>query len=59
VQCAQLRLIECLPYALCRFHIHSFILHSDVRFMMRIECVSNMVNAHMYILCPLNEHRML
>jgi hypothetical protein len=40
-----MRLIECLPYALCRFHTRSFILRSDVRFMMRIECASNMVNA--------------
>jgi hypothetical protein len=40
-----MRLIEFLPYALCRFHTRSFILHSDVRFMMRIECASNTVNA--------------
>jgi hypothetical protein len=40
-----MRLIERLPYALCRFHTRSFILHSDVRFMMRVECASNMVNA--------------
>jgi hypothetical protein len=40
-----MRLIERLPYALCRFHTRSFILHSNVRFMMRIECASNMVNA--------------
>jgi hypothetical protein len=39
-----MRLIERLPYALCRFHTRSFILHSDVRFMMRIECASNMVS---------------
>ena len=39
-----MQLIERLPYALCRFHTCSCILHSDVRFMMRIECASNMVS---------------
>jgi hypothetical protein len=39
-----MRLIERLPYALCRFHTRSFILRSHVR-LMRIECASNTVNA--------------